>query len=195
MYEAGVARPGTMAALLGDPSEPIEQLCARASSAPDGGLVVPANFNCPGQLVISGEVAGVRLAMEMAKAAGVRRAVELNVSGAFHSPLMQPAVPGLEAALRGLSFAPATVPVCANVSGELVADASRASALLVEQLTSPVRWTEVVGRLAAVYPDALFVEMGPGSVLAGLVRKIAPGVQTMSVGTAADIDQLLARLN
>jgi [acyl-carrier-protein] S-malonyltransferase len=195
MYEAGLARPGTMAALLGDPTEPIEVICDRASAAPEGGLVVPANFNSPGQLVISGEIAGVRLAMEMAKAAGVRRAVELNVSGAFHSPLMQPAAAGLAAALREVSFAPATVPVCANVSAELVEDSARAADLLVQQLTAPVRWTQVVTQLATQFPGALFIEMGPGTVLSGLVRKIAPEVQTMSVGTAADIEQLLARFN
>src|SRR3712207_6047804 len=106
MYEAGVARPGAMAALLGEPDRPIEEICAEATA--ETGEVVPANYNCPGQLVISGEVAGVERAMELAKAAGVKRAVRLQVSGAFHSPLMAPARPGLEAALADTPMADPT---------------------------------------------------------------------------------------
>lgn len=194
MYETGVARPGTMAAILGDPSEPIEAICERASADPEGGLVVAANYNSPGQLVISGEVAGVEKAMEFAKAAGAKRAILLNVSGAFHSPLMAPAREGLATALQAVAFGTPAAPVCANVTAALVSDPAMARALLVEQLTAPVRWTEVIRTLAAAHPDALFVEMGPGSVLVGLVRKIAPGVQTMTCGTAAEVEQLLAKV-
>lgn len=195
MFATGVERPGAMAAILGDPSEPIDAICARASADPEGGLVVAANYNCPGQVVISGEVAGVRKAMEMLKAAGAKRAVELPVSGAFHSPLMAPASAGLAEALATVPFANATVPVCVNVSAEFETEPARGRALLVEQLTSPVRWTQVITALAERFPDALFVEMGPGAVLTGLVRKIAPGVATATCGTAAGVQALIERLS
>lgn len=193
MYATGVERPGAMAAILGDPSEPIDQICARASSDPEGGLVVAANYNSPGQVVISGEVAGVRKAIELLKAAGAKRAVELPVSGAFHSPLMAPASAGLAAALEAVTFAAPRVPVCVNVSATMVTDPSVGRSLLVEQLTSPVRWTQVVTALAERFPDALFVEMGPGAVLTGLVKKIAPGVATATCGTSAEVNALLER--
>ena len=192
MYQTGVERPGAMAALLGDPDRPSEAICEEASR--DAGLVVPANYNSPGQLVISGEVAGVERAMELAKAAGVKRAVRLNVSGAFHSPLMEPALAGLREALDGSHLHDGKVPVYANVTAEPVTDAARALGLLAEQLVSPVRWSDVVRAMAARYPDALFVELGPGSVLVGLVKKIAPGVQTATCGTVAEVDALLQRL-
>jgi [acyl-carrier-protein] S-malonyltransferase len=192
MYETGIARPGAMAALLGDPSEPIEAICERASW--EDGLVVPANYNSPGQVVISGEAAAVERAMELANASGVKRAMRLNVSGAFHSPLMEPAAAGLAQALDLARFDAPAFPVYANVNAEPVTDASTARSLLLRQLTAPVRWTDVVVRLAERFPDALFVEMGPGTVLAGLVKKIAPSVRTAACGTAADVEKLLGEL-
>lgn len=192
MYQSGVDRPGAMAALLGDPDRPIETLCEEASR--DAGLVVPANYNSPGQLVISGEIAGVERAMELAKAAGVKRAVRLNVSGAFHSPLMAVALPGLEAALAAADLRDPRFPVYANVTAQPVASAGVARELLARQLTSPVRWTDVVRAIAERHPDALYVEMGPGSVLAGLVKKIAPGVRTATCGTAAEVEALANQL-
>jgi [acyl-carrier-protein] S-malonyltransferase len=191
MLASGEARPGAMAALLGDPTRPIEEICNEASR--EAGLVVPANYNCPGQLVISGEVAGVERAMELARAAGTKRAMRLNVSGAFHSPLMAVAQDGLRAALDASDMRDASVPVFANVNAEPVTDAARARELLAQQLVSPVRWTEVVRALAAAHPSALFVEMGPGTVLTGLVKKIAPDVATAACGTAAEVETLLAR--
>jgi [acyl-carrier-protein] S-malonyltransferase len=193
MYDAGVARPGTMAALLGDPDRPIEEICAQATA--EAGEVVPANYNSPGQLVISGEVAGVERAMELAKAAGVKRAVRLQVSGAFHSPLMAPARAGLESALAEAAMRDPAFPVVANVSAAPVTSAADARELLATQLGAPVRWTEVVRTLASRHPDALFVEMGPGTVLAGLVKKIAPEVQTAPCGTAPEVEALLARFD
>jgi [acyl-carrier-protein] S-malonyltransferase len=189
MYETGVQRPGAMAALLGETSRPIEEICAEATQA--AGAVVPANYNCPGQVVISGEAAGVDKAMELAKASGAKRAIRLNVSGAFHSPLMQPAKDGLAAALGAVTFGDPKFEVFANVDGRAVTDAGTAKHKLVEQLVSPVRWTEEVAAIAAKYPDATYVEMGPGNVLAGLVRKIAPNVKTMTCGTAAEVSALL----
>ena len=190
MYETGVARPGAMAAILGQLAEPVDVLCERASTA---GLVVPANYTAPEQTVISGEVAGVERAMVLAKQAGAKRAVRLQVSGAFHSPLMEPARTGLAAAIDGADLHGPAFPVVSNVSAEPVRDAADARRLLIEQLTSPVRWTDVVGTLAARYAGALFVEMGPGSVLAGLVKRIAPGAEAVACGTVAEVNQLLER--
>ena len=189
MRDGGIARPGTMAAILGDLTEPIEQICARVSAA--HGVVVPANYNCPGQVVISGEVGAVEQAMAACKAAGAKRAMPLNVSGAFHSPLMEVARDGLHEALEHADLHDGAVPVYANVTAEPVRVAGDARRLLLKQLTAPVQWTRLVERLAADHPEALFVEMGPGSVLAGLVRKIAPSVRTMTCGTATEVETLL----
>jgi [acyl-carrier-protein] S-malonyltransferase len=188
MYEGGLQRPGMMAAILGDLSRPIEQVCSDASAA---GLVVPANYNAPGQIVISGEVAGVERAMTLSKEAGAKRTIRLNVSGAFHSPLMAVAAPGLAGALDTSPPAAPRFPVYANVTAEPVTDGERARQVLLDQLTSPVRWTDEVEAIARRYPDALFVEMGPGSVLTGLVKKIVPAVRTATCGTAAEIESLL----
>ena len=189
MYESGVRRPGAMAALLGDLKDPIESICARATS--EAGLVSPANFNSPGQVVISGEEAGVERAMALAKEAGAKRAIRLNVSGAFHSALMETASDGLSQAVAATPFTNPRFPVYANVNAEPVTLADRARQLLLQQLTRPVRWSEEVTAMAERMPDAVFVEMGPGSVLTGLVKKIAPSVKTMTCGTAAEVNQLL----
>jgi [acyl-carrier-protein] S-malonyltransferase len=188
MYESGVKRPGTMAAILGDTNRSIEEICAEATR--DAGLVVPANYNSPGQVVISGEDAGVERAMTLCKDAGAKRAIRLKVSGAFHSPLMESAVDGLAQALDSVSFDDPHFPVYANVDGRPVLKAERAKGLLLEQLSSPVRWSDEVLALAERYPDALYVEMGPGNVLVGLVKKIAPSLETATCGTAAEVDQL-----
>lgn len=193
MYESGVQRPGAMAAILGDMNRPIEEICAEATR--EAGLVVPANYNCPGQLVISGEAAGVERAMALSKEAGARRAMRLNVSGAFHSPLMETAAGGLREALAAAKFGDPHFPVYANVDAQPVRTASRAVDVLLAQLASPVRWTAEVQALAAAWPDALFVEMGPGSVLVGLVKKIAPSVKTATCGTAAEAGALIDLMN
>lgn len=192
MHEAGTCRPGAMAAILGPMHRPIEDICAEASAA---GTVVPANYNAAEQVVVSGEIPGVEQAMVLAKAAGARRAVRLGVSGAFHSPLMQPAAEGLEAALAAASFAPARWPVYSNVSAQPVVAPADARALVLTQLTSPVRWVQVVQAMAAAHPDALFVEIGPGSVLTGLLKRIAPGSHAMNCGTVSDVNALLARVS
>ncbi len=191
MFETGTARPGAMAAVLGTLARPVEELCEEASAA---GVVVPANYNSPAQIVLSGEAAGVERAMELAKAAGAKRAIRLNVSGAFHSPLMQPAQAGLAEALTTARFTDATFPIYANVNAQAVRTPVDARSLLTQQLTAPVRWTEVMQTLAAAHPDALFVELGPGTVLKGLARQIAPDLRTASCGTAADVDALLEQL-
>lgn len=192
MYDTGVQRPGAMAAILGDTTTPIEAICATAAA--QAGPVVAANYNSPGQVVISGEVAGVEKAMELAKAAGARKAIRLAVSGAFHSPLMAPAVDGLRDALVAANVGDAAFPVVANVDAEPKARAAEIRDGLLRQLTAPVQWSSVMGRLATSWPDALFVELGPGSVLGGLAKKIAPNVAVMSCGTVADVEQLLAKV-
>jgi len=188
MYRNGVERPGTMAAIIGELQRPIEEICREASAA---GEVVPANYNDAMQIVISGEVAGVQQAMALAKAAGARRALPLPVSGAFHSPLMAPAADALRVAIADATLAPPRFPVWSNVTEQPVTDPTEAAALLVRQLTSPVRWAGEVRALAAAHPGALFVEMGPGAVLSGLVKRIVPAVRTQTCGTAAEVEQLM----
>jgi [acyl-carrier-protein] S-malonyltransferase len=192
MYQSGVERPGAMAAILGLGEAAVEGACAVARA--EAGEVVPANYNTPEQLVISGEVAAVERAMALAKEAGAKRALRLNVSGAFHSPLMEVASDGLRAALDAAHFSPPAFPVYSNVSARAVREVSEARSLLLRQLTSPVRWTELVRNLAADYPGALFIELGPGSVLSNLVRRIVPGAETAPGGTVADLEQLLQRI-
>lgn len=191
MYRTGVERPGAMAAVLGKLARPAAELCAEASAA---GTVVPANYNTDEQLVVSGEVAGVERAMELAKAAGARRAVRLNVSGAFHSPLMEPAVAGLRDALRVPAWRNPAFPVYSNVDAAPNRSAAAVAELLPRQLTSPVQWAESVRRLATDFPGALFVELGPGNVLTGLIKRIVPEAATFACGTAAEATELLQRI-
>lgn len=193
MYETGTSRPGAMCAIVGTLSTPIEALCAQATA--EAGLVVPANYNSPEQVVISGETAGVDRAIELAKAAGAKRCLPLPVSGAFHSPLMAPAASGLDAALEASALRDPRVPVFANVDGSAITRAAAARPLLVQQLTAPVHWTLVMRNLVAAFPTALYVELGTGSVLSGLARRIVPDVRTMTAGTLADIEKLLELLH
>lgn len=188
MYETGTQVPGAMAAILGTLSRPVEEVCREASAH---GVVVPANYNNAEQVVISGEVAAVEAAMELAKAAGAKRALRLQVSGAFHSPLMAPAQPGLEVALSAAGWAEPAFPVWSNVTAQPVGDAATARQLLLRQLTSPVRWVEVVRDLAARFPGTTFVEMGPGNVLTGLVKRLAPDCTAVTCGTVAEVEALL----
>jgi [acyl-carrier-protein] S-malonyltransferase len=141
--------------------------------------------------VISGEVDGVERAMELAKASGAKRCLLLPVSGAFHSPLMEPAVAGLSEALRAEQWRDPNFPIVANVHAEPVVSAVAAQERLLQQLTAPVQWTRICRRLVAQYPDATFVEMGSGAVLTGLLRRLAPSVKALSCGTVAEVEQLL----
>lgn len=189
MLVAGKTRPGTMAAIVGQTTTPVSELCERASG--EAGLVVPANFNTDDQVVVSGEIAGVERVMELAKEAGAKRAIRLAVSGAFHSPLMQPAAVGLTDACATTAFTDPTFPVYSNVTAEPCTDANGAKELLVRQLTSPVRWATQVRNIAEKYPHATYVEMGPGQVLRGLVARLVPGAQTLSCGTVAEVEAVL----
>lgn len=192
MYETGVTRPGAMAAVLGTMTDSIESLCELATRS--AGLVVPANYNTTEQIVVSGEVAGVEKLMELAKLNGAKRAVRLPVSGAFHSPLMEPAVEGFREAVDSTEFSEPAFPVFSNVTEEPSSSAANARELLVRQLTAPVRWAGEITRIAAQFPQALFVEMGPGNVLTGLLSRIVPAAQGIACGTPADIEKLITHL-
>lgn len=181
-----------MAAILGANEAAVEAACSGAS---ESGIVVPANYNAPDQIVISGEAEAVERAMVLAKEGGAKRAIRLKVSGAFHSPLMAEAADGLEAALDAASFDAPAFPIYANVSAEPVTEPDVARRLLLEQLASPVQWTNTVRSLTAKYPDALFVELGPGVVLSNLVKRISTGTETAACGTTADVEALLGRFS
>ena len=188
MFDTGTRRPGTMAAILGTTTTPIDEICERATK--EAGLVVPANYNTDEQTVISGEIAGVERAMELAKEAGAKRAIKLPVSGAFHSPLMQPAVVGLTDAIATSAFTDPAFPVFSNVTADASTTAVDAKDLLLRQLTSPVRWSTEIRNIAGHFPDALYVEMGPGNVLTGLMGRLVKGARTFACGTAADVEKL-----
>jgi [acyl-carrier-protein] S-malonyltransferase len=159
-------------------------VCREAST--DGADCVPANYNSPGQLVISGDVAAIERALQLAKAAGARRAIRLNVSGAFHSPLMSVAAPGLKAQLDGVNMSQPRFPVVSNVTASPVSDGGEARRLLVEQLTSPVRWTASMQAMLAGGADR-FYELGAGNVLAGLLRRIDRAAEAKAIGSPADV--------
>jgi [acyl-carrier-protein] S-malonyltransferase len=189
MHQAGTKRPGTMAAVLGLETAAVEAACREASA--NGGVAVPANLNAPEQTVISGDPEAVARAAEGCKARGAKRVVPLKVSGAFHSPLMQPAVDGLREALAGAAFRDPRFPVVANATAQPVRKAPEAMRLLVEQLTAPVRWVECMRAAAALAPGATFVEVGPGNVLAGLLKRIVPEAGTVTLGTADEVERFL----
>jgi [acyl-carrier-protein] S-malonyltransferase len=188
MFDTGTRRPGAMAAILGTTTTPIDEICERATK--EAGLVVPANYNTDDQTVISGEIAGVERAMELAREAGAKRAIKLPVSGAFHSPLMQPAVVGLTDAIATSAFTDPVFPVFSNVTAGASTTAADAKDLLLRQLTSPVRWSTEIRNIATRFPDALYVEMGPGNVLTGLMGRLVKGARAFACGTAADIEKL-----
>ena len=172
MQKACEAAPSTMAAIVGLDDATIEKVCAEISE--EGNIVVPANYNCPGQLVISGNVEAVKAACEKLKAAGAKRALVLPVGGAFHSPLMQPAKEELQAAIEATSFNTPKCPVYQNVDAQAHTDAGEIKANLIAQLTASVRWTqEVQNMIAAGATD--FTECGPGKALQGMIGKIAKG--------------------
>jgi [acyl-carrier-protein] S-malonyltransferase len=190
MLEAGRTRPGAMAAVLGLATAEVEAACNAASH--DGGVAVAANLNTPDQTVISGDPSAVTAAGEGCKARGAKRVLPLKVSGAFHSPLMAPAVDGLREALGAVRFADPTFPILANASGEPVSTGADAKRLLADQLTAPVRWVECMRAAATLSPDATFVEVGPGSVLSGLLKRIVPGARSVTLGTADEVEKFLA---
>ena len=192
MYEEGLNRPGAMAAVLGKLEQTIESLCEQASR--NAGVVVPANYNTEEQIVVSGEVSGVERVMTLAKEAGAKRAVRLPVSGAFHSPLMKPAEDGLRQALAATPFAEPAFPVFSNVTEQQSLSSADARELLATQLTSPVRWAGEITNIASRFRDPIFVELGPGAVLTGLLTRIVPGARGLACGTPAEVEKLLSKV-
>ncbi|NNF07811.1 MAG: ACP S-malonyltransferase [Candidatus Eisenbacteria bacterium] len=180
MYDAGLSRPGTMAAILGLDASAVEEICASVSD----GVVCPANINSPAQVVISGDPSAVEAAMKVASDKGAKRVVPLNVSGAFHSPLMEPAANGLRDALREVEVQTAAIPVVANATAQVVQEPDAIRESLAQQVLSPVRWNASVVQLAKD-PGGPFMEVGPGKVLRGLMRAID---RSLEVKTLADLD-------
>jgi [acyl-carrier-protein] S-malonyltransferase len=175
MYDVGVARPGTMAAIIGLDEAAVEE-CLREA----GGVVVVANYNSPSQLAISGDVTAVEKACGLCKARGAKRAILLPVSGAFHSPLMEPAVDEFRGFLGGFETGALRVDWVANVTGEAERDPGRVVDLLSRQLSSPVLWTRSMRTFAALEPGTIY-EVGPGNVLAGLMKRIVDGADVVAL--------------
>lgn len=186
MLQAGIDNPGTMAAVIGLSSELTEEACNEASAE---GIVQCANFNSPGQIVISGSVTGVAKAMELCKTKGAKIVKELVVSGAFHSPLMQSAKDALKAKLDETPFSDAKFPVYANVSAKPVQTADEIKKLLFEQVTAPVRWEDTIINMIADGADE-FIEIGPGKVLQGLVKRINRDVKITGVEKFEDLEKI-----
>ncbi len=174
MQKACEAEPSTMAAIIGLDDETVERICEEIEE-----VVVPANYNSPGQLVISGSIKGIDIACELIKAAGARRALPLKVGGAFHSPLMEPARIELAEAIDSTHFNVGICPVFQNVNASAVTNPDEIKENLIKQLTSPVRWTQTVRNMIA-YGANHFVEVGPGTVLQGLVKKVDATVEAVS---------------
>ena len=174
MQEACDMNPSSMAAVLGLEDEKVEEICSQIK-----GIVVPANYNCPGQLVISGETAAVEEACEALKAAGAKRALLLPVNGAFHSPLMQPAQEKLAKAIEGVKFNNPILPIYQNVTTTAVTDPEEIKKNLIAQLTGSVKWTQTIQNMVKDGANH-FVEVGPGKTLQGLIKKISPNVMVSS---------------
>jgi len=176
MQQAGTQNPGTMAAVIGMEDQQVVDICAQASQG-DNDLVVAANFNCPGQLVISGHVPAIDRALILLKENGCRMAKKLPVSGAFHSPLMQPALDGLRAELEQLKISTPFCPIYANYTAEATTEPEEIRSNLLNQLLNPVRWTQTLQNMNAA-EITNFVEVGPGNVLQGLVKRTLKGAET-----------------
>ncbi|NJD23724.1 MAG: ACP S-malonyltransferase [Melioribacter sp.] len=187
MLQAGVVKPGTMAAVVGLHADVLEKICNEASAK---GIVQCANFNSPGQIVISGSVEGVHSAMELAKTKGAKLVKELVVSGAFHSPLMNSAKESLKLKLDVTPIYDAKVPVYANVTAQPVTKSDEIKNLLYQQLDHPVRWEETIANMIEDGADE-FYEIGPGKVLQGLTKRINPDVKIFGIDKYSDVERYL----
>lgn len=185
MFEAGMEQPGAMAAIIGLSGDQVADICAEVD-----GVVTPANINSPGQVVISGAPDAVATAGILLKEKGARRVVALNVSGAFHSPLMEPAAAGLKAALAEITIGDAQIPVYANASAKPVIDCVEIRDSLVRQLLSPVLWEPTIRALLPQGSDGWY-EIGPGQVLRGLVRQTERSLTCQTIGTADEVKSFL----
>lgn len=186
MQAAGESQNGTMAAILNMSREDVAKVCKHAAMR---GIVQPANFNSPGQIVISGEIVAVHYAMEIAKNLGARKALALNVSGAFHSPLMAPAKKKLSAIIEKIEFHQARVPVVANVDATPTSDPQKIKTNLINQLQSPVLWEDTIQYMVSDGVDEI-IEIGPGKVLQGLVKRISPETATSGIATQEQVEAL-----
>ncbi len=189
MATSGADRPGGMAAVLGLERAEIEKVCATVTD----GVVVVANDNCPGQLVISGDLAAVQAAAPLLTEAGAKRVIPLNVSGAFHSPLMEDSAKEMRKALDQVEFRRSQIRVVSNVTSESNDDPAKWPQLLEDQLRSPVRWTESIQNMIAAGVTT-FIECGGGEVLSGLIRRINRDVKTLSVGDSASLEKTISEL-
>jgi len=193
MFAAGAERPGTMAAVMGLPAARVAEVCAEVART--AGVVVVANHNATDQVAISGETAAVQAAAPALQAAGAKRVIPLQVSGAFHSPLLEAARAAFAADLAPVAFAEPAVPLYANVSATPVTTATSVRDGLARQLTAPVRWHESVAAMVAVAgPGAVFLEVGPGQVLSNLARRAWRENRFLPVGTASDLEAVLDNL-
>jgi [acyl-carrier-protein] S-malonyltransferase len=190
MQNAGDERPGTMAAVIGLSGEKVIELCQESSANDE--VVVPANYNSPGQIVVSGDVAAVQRLVEAAKPKGAKVAKRLNVSGAFHSPLMEPAANELAQKLSRTPFITPRVPVYLNVTGKATEDSQEIKKRLIDQLTHPVLWEQTLGTIVQDGVADNFIEVGPGKVLQGLVKRTLKDSSFEGAGTVEQVQQLLS---
>jgi [acyl-carrier-protein] S-malonyltransferase len=199
MHYEGTVCPGGMAAVIGMEEGPLEEVCQEVTAQavvnlprdahPGQGRVSIANFNAPGQIVISGEQAALSVAMELAKARGAKRVIPLAVSGAFHSPVMQPAAVGLAQAIEQTEVHDASIPIIGNMHAKPLTKAQEIREELAQQIAAPVQWTRTIEYLAGV-GVTIFLEIGPGQALTGMVKRIAKGVTTLNVSSGADIEKV-----
>ncbi|HLX41524.1 MAG TPA: ACP S-malonyltransferase [Ktedonobacteraceae bacterium] len=201
MHHEGTVCPGGMAAVIGMDADALEAVCLEATAEasaretggagathPGMGKVIVANFNAPGQIVISGELRALQIAMERAKARGAKRVIPLAVSGAFHSPVMQPAASTLAEAIRGTALRNASIPIISNISAMPLTTAEVISEELAQQIASSVQWTRTIEYLVNAGVTT-FIEIGPGQALTGMVKRIAKGITTLNISSMADIEK------
>jgi [acyl-carrier-protein] S-malonyltransferase len=203
MHHEGTVCPGSMAAVIGMDEEPLQEVCREVSmrssanldaSAHVGqGQVAVANYNAPGQIVISGEQSALNAAMELARARGAKRVIPLAVSGAFHSPVMQPAARGLAGAIATTTVHDAVIPVIGNITATPLTRADDIREEMAQQIASPVQWIRTIAYLAGAGVTA-FIEIGPGQALTGMVKRIAKGVTTINISSAADLEKAIAAI-
>lgn len=190
MQEAVPAGIGTMAAIMGLEAEAVRELCSEASSA---GIIEPANFNCPGQIVIAGEIKAVEVACEIAKAMGAKRAIQLAVSAPFHTSMLKPAAEKLEAELNNVVIGDIKIPVITNVTAQYVGDKSELKEILKKQVMSSVLWEDTVRLLVKDGVDT-FIEVGPGKVLSGFVKKVDKNLKVLNVEDMASLNKTIEAL-
>lgn len=203
MHHEGTVCPGGMAAVIGMDEEPLQEVCravsAQSSAHPDTnahvgmGQVAVANYNAPGQIVISGEQSALNAAMELAKARGAKRVIPLAVSAAFHSPVMRPASGGLAEAIATTTVRDAAIPVIGNITAAPLTRADDIREEMAQQIASPVQWIRTIAFLTGA-GITTFIEIGPGQALTGMVKRIANGVTTINISSAADLEKAVARI-